>query len=283
MLLGQKVEASTLKAMATSDGFQIKGDVKINGTPATIDLRKQKGDADAELHMQSTIDEAARRRLGMDLGSTVTGAIPVKVVGRVGDNATDDGMSVEADLTPVKIDNLVARLGEAGGKTRARNVQLLKTGKTTRFDDLSIDGSGATVRGSVEFDSANEIVSANFPVFALSDGDKLTLKADRGTDGALRVAMRGDIYDGRNFVKSSLASTDKTKQKQEDLDLDVKVGTVAGHNGETLRGLDLKLSRRGGRIRTLYHDEQDRARYAAQRRLARARARQPSGHLFRDR
>ena len=64
------------------------------------------------------------------------------------------------------------------------------------------------------------------------------------------TAMRGDIYDGRNFVKSTLASTDKAKQKQEDLDLDLKVGTVAGHNGETLRGLDLKLSRRGGRIRT---------------------------------
>jgi hypothetical protein len=250
MLLGQKVEAPTLKAVASSDGFQIKGDVKINGTPATIDLRKQKGEADAELHMQATIDEAARRRFGMDLGSTVTGAIPIKVVGRVGDNVSDDGMSVEADLTPVKIDNLLPGWVKPAGKPARATYTVLRTGKAIRFDDLSVDGSGATVRGSVEFDSANELVSANFPVFALSDGDKLTLKADRGTDGALRVAMRGDIYDGRNFVKSTLASTDKAKQKQEDLDLDLKVGTVAGHNGETLRGLDLKLSRRGGRIRT---------------------------------
>jgi hypothetical protein len=250
MLLGQKVEASTLKAIASGDGFQIKGDVKINGTAATIDLRKQKGDADPELHMQSTIDEAARRRLGMDLGPTVTGAIPVKVVGRVGDNVSDEGMSVEADLTPVKIDNLLPGWLKPAGRPARATYTMLKTGKSVRFDDLSVDGSGATVRGSIEFDSANELVSANFPVFALSDGDKLTLKADRGTDGTLRVAMRGDIYDGRNFVKSTLASTDKAKQKQEDLDLDFKVGTVAGHNGETLRGLDLKLSRRGGHIRT---------------------------------
>jgi hypothetical protein len=250
MLLGQRVEASILKATATSDGFQIRGDVKINGTPATIDLRKQKGDANAELRMQSTIDETARRRLGMDLGSTVTGAIPVKVVGRVGDNVSDDAMSVEADLTPVKIDNLLPGWVKPAGRSARATYTMMKTSKTVRFDDLSIDGSGATVRGSVEFDSANELLSANFPVFALSDGDKLTLKADRGSDGALRVAMRGDIYDGRNFVKSSLASTDRTRQKQEDLDLDIKVGTVAGHNGETLRGLDLKLSRRGGRIRS---------------------------------
>ena len=249
MLLGQKVEAPILRATATNDGFQIKGDVKVNGTPATIDVRKQKGDVDAELHMQSTIDEAARRRLGMDLGTTVTGAIPIKIVGRVGDNVSDESMSVEADLTPVKIDNLLPGWVKAAGRPARATYAMLKTGKSVRIDDLSIDGSGATVRGSVEFDNSNELVSANFPVFALSDGDKLTLKADRGTDGALRVAMRGDIYDGRNFVKSTLASTDKAKQKQEDLDLEIKVGTVAGHNGETLRGLDLKMSRRSGHIR----------------------------------
>ncbi len=249
MLLGQKVEAPILRATATSDGFQIKGDVKINGTPATIDVRKQKSDADAELHMQSIIDEAARHRLGMDLGTAVIGAIPIKVVGRVGDNVKDESMSVEADLTPVKIDNLLPGWLKAAGRPARATYTMLKTGKSVRIDDLSIDGSGATVRGSLEFDSSNELLSANFPVFALSDGDKLTLKADRGTDGALRVAMRGDIYDGRNFVKSTLASTDKARQKQEDLDLEIKVGTVAGHNGETLRGLDLKMSRRSGHIR----------------------------------
>ena len=252
MLLGQKVEASLLKANATKDGFQIKGDVKINGTAATIDVRKQKDDTDAELHMQATIDEAARRRLGMDLGSAVTGNIPVKVVGHVGDNVTDEGLSIEADLTPVKIDNLLPGWVKAAGRPARASYVLMKTGKSARFDDLSIDGSGATVRGSIEFDSNNEISAANFPVFALSEGDKATLKADRAGDGTLRVAMRGDIYDGRNFVKSSMtgASADKNKSKQVDLDLDVKLGTVAGHNGETLRGLDLKMSRRGGHIRT---------------------------------
>jgi hypothetical protein len=252
MLLGQKVEASTLKAVATSDGFQVKGDVKINGTPATIDVRKQQGAADAELHLQSVLDEAARRRIGMDLGTAVTGAIPIKVVGRISDHPTDDSLNVEADLTPVKIDNLLPGWVKAAGKPAHMTYTMVKTGKTMRFDDMSIDGPGTTVRGSVEFDNSNEILSANFPVFALSDGDKVTLKADRSPDGALHVAMRGDVYDGRNFVKSSLAGglVDKAKSKQIDLDLDVKLGTVAGHNGETLRGLDLKLSRRGGRIRS---------------------------------
>src|SRR4029079_13848948 len=131
--------------------------------------------------------------------------------------------------------------------------KMFKTPKSVRIDDLSIDGSGTTIRGSIELDASNnEIVSANLPVFALSDGDRVALKADRASDGVLHVSMRGDIYDGRHFVKSSMAgsSTDKSRQKQMDLDLEVKVGAVAGHNGETLRGLDLKMSRRDGHIRS---------------------------------
>jgi len=107
------------------------------------------------------------------------------------------------------------------------------------------------VKGSVEFDAAKDIVAADFPTFDLSDGDKVTLKANRGNDGVLRVVMRGDIFDGGNVVKSSLAGAEpeKGKRKLTDLDLDIKLGTVVGRNGETLRGLDLKLGRRGGRIR----------------------------------
>ncbi len=250
MLLGQKLEASALRVTAGPDGYQVKGDVKINGTPATIDLRRQKGDADAELRMTANIDEASRRRLGMDLGGAITGSIPIKVNGRVGDNSTEDKMSVEADLTPVKIDNLLPGWLKAAGKPARATYTLTRTAKSAKLDDLSIDGAGASVKGSVEIDNSGELLAANFPVFSLSDGDKTSLKADRGTDNVLRVTMRGDVYDGRQFVKASLAGAADKNKKQADLDLDIKLGTVAGHNGETMRGLDLRLTRRGGRIRT---------------------------------
>ena len=149
---------------ATGDGYQIKGDAKINGTSATIDLRKQKGDADAELHLQSILDEAARRRLGLDLGSAVTGAIPVKVDRqRSASNGADEGLSVEADLTPVKVDNLLPGWVKPAGRPARATYTMVKTGKTVRLDDMSIDGAGVNVRGSVEFDSANEHHGGQFP------------------------------------------------------------------------------------------------------------------------
>ena len=96
------------------------------------------------------------------------------------------------------------------------------------------------------------MLSANFPVFSLSDGDKATLKAERGTDGTLRVTIRGDVYDGRGFVKSTMSGRGHPKQKPDkDIDLDLKLGTVVGFHGETLRGLDLRMSRRAGVITSL--------------------------------
>jgi hypothetical protein len=253
LLMGQKVEASLLKIEASQDGYEVKGDAKINGTAVNLDFKKSTGAADGDLQLTANIDEAARNRLGIDFGGAVTGTIPVKVTSKIGSDAKDEKMNVDADLTPVKIDNLLPGWVKAAGKPAHAVYALTKTAKSSRFDDLSIDGSGVAVKGAVEIDNAGEIVSANFPTFSLSQGDRAALKADRGADGVLRVAMRGDIYDGTNFVKSSLASTapDKGKHgKSSDLDLDIKLGTVIGYNGETLRGLDLKLSRRAGHIRS---------------------------------
>ena len=251
LLLGQKLEANTLHVAAASDGYQIKGDVRVNGTPASIELRQQKGEPDADLKLTATVDEAARRRLSMDLGSSVTGSIPIKLSGRIGDASKEDRLNVEADLTQAKIDNLLPGWVKPAGKPARATYTLQKTDKLVRLDNLSIDAGSTTVRGSIEIDNNGDILTANFPILSLSDGDKVSLKADRGPDNALRVVMRGDVYDGRNFVKASLAGdTQDKKQKQSDVDLDIKLGAVTGHNGETLRGLDLRLTRRGGHIRS---------------------------------
>ena len=110
--------------------------------------------------------------------------------------------TIEADLTPAKIENLLPGWTKPPGRANRATFVLVSRDKATRFEDLVIDGSGANVRGTIELDSSNDLVSANFPVFALSDGDKTTLKADRNADGTLRVSMRGDVYDGRGFVKA---------------------------------------------------------------------------------
>lgn len=96
-------------------------------------------------------------------------------------------------------------------------------------------------------------MSANFPTYAPSEGDKTSLKAERGADGVVKVTMRGDVFDGRGFLKSAISGKEadaKSKTKNIDFDVDLKLGAVAGFNGEALRSVDAKFSRRGGYIKS---------------------------------
>lgn len=251
VVMGHKVEAATLKVNANNQGYWIRGDVKVNGIPANLDYRKPRDNSDAEIRLVATLDEAARNKLGFDLGGMVTGPVPIKVNGRVPANEADSRLAIEADLTQSKIDNLLPGWSKAAGKPARASFTMLSRSPGTRLEDLVLDAPGTSVKGTLEVDAAGNILTASFPVFSISDGDKTTLRADRAPDGTLRVTLRGDVYDGRNLVKTGLAGPTNGKQKPQepkDIDLDVKIGTVAGFHGEAMRGLDLKLSRRGGTI-----------------------------------
>src|SRR5256714_15683695 len=115
-----------------------------------------------------------------------------------------------------------------------------------RFEDIVINGTGTLVKGMIELDASGEIALASFPSFALSDGDKATLRADRAPDGTLKVTMRGELFDGRGFIKSatSAPSGEKSKPNARDFDLDVKLATVIGYNVEALRGVELRMAPR---------------------------------------
>jgi len=253
LLFGQKVDAQTLRVSANNQSYEIKGDVKVAGSPAQIEYRRLKGETEAEVRLTATLDEAARSRLGLDVGPALAGPMPMKFSGRVGSDDREGRFSVEADLTNTKIENLLPGWVKAPGRQARVAFTLIKQ-KTSglRFEDVLIDGQGVLAKGTVDLDGDGDLLAANFPVFATSDGDKTSVRADRGADGALRVVMRGDVYDGRNFIKAAMGGpTDpRIKAKHPDLDLDIKLGVVAGHLGETIRGLDWRMSRRGGRVRT---------------------------------
>ena len=254
MIMGQKVEAALLKANATPQGFQLKGDVKIAGAPASLEYRKARGEPDAEVRISGLLDQAARNNLGFNLGETISGAVPIRIAGRVATSSDREGrFNVEADLTPAQIDGLLPGWAKPSGKPARATFTLTTKPQSIRIEDLLIEGAGGGVKGSIDFDGTGEVQSANFPVYGFSDGDRTSLKIDRAADGALRVVMRGEVYDGRAFVKTAAGAASGNnggKRRAIDLDLDMRLGAVVGFNGEALRGLELKMSRRAGEVRS---------------------------------
>lgn len=251
LAMNQKLEANALKLVADNQGYRVKGDVKIAGQPASIDYHKG-ADGDADIRLAATLDDTARAKLGVDLGPSVSGAIPVKISGKIGGD--DSKLGVEADLTPAKIDNILPGWTKIAGKAGRVTFNVVHKPQGTRFEDVVIDGSGTSIKGAVEVDQNNDLVSAVFPSFSPSEGDKASLRAERASDGSLKVTLRGDVFDGRGFIKSALsgstkASAGKSAVKLDNFDVDAKLGAIAGYYGEAIRSVDLKLSRRGGTIR----------------------------------
>jgi Protein of unknown function len=255
MIMGQKVEAADIKVSANNQGFALKGDVKIGGSPANLEYRQVHGDSEADVHIQGMLDATMRANLGLDPLNSISGAIPVDITGRVSTSSEHDGrFAVAADLTSAQIDGFLPGWVKQAGKPARATFTLTTKPQSIRIDDLLIEGAGGGVKGTVELNGSGELQSADFPSYGFSDGDRTSLKVVRALDGALRVVMRGDAYDGRAFVKAMTGTPSAPQagnRKSPDIDLDMKLGAVLGFNGEALRGLELKLSRRGGEISNL--------------------------------
>ena len=251
LALNQKLEANALKIVADNLGYRVKGDVKIGGQPAALDYRKLNDGGDADVRLTATLDDAARARLGVDLGSSLSGAIPFKLAGKIGGDK-ENRFGVEADLTAAKIDNLLPGWTKVAGKTTKMTFNVVQKPQGTRFEDILIEGNGALIKGTLEVDDKNDLVNAFFPTFSPSEGDKTSLKAERSPDGVMKVTMRGEVFDGRGFIKSAISGREgpKDKAKTFDLDVDAKLGAIAGFYGEALRSVDIKLTRRGGTIKS---------------------------------
>jgi hypothetical protein len=87
---------------------------------------------------------------------------------------------------------------------------------------------------------------------APAPGDRVTIETARAADGRRKVSLRGERLDGRRLLAAIFAalSADDPAAAPFDLDLDVTVARLVGHNGEALRAVSLKLSAQSGEIRT---------------------------------
>jgi hypothetical protein len=253
LVMNQKLEANNLKITANNQGYQVKGDVKINGQAASLDYRKP-AEGDADVKLQTTLDDAGRARLGFDLSPAVSGSLPIKVSGKIagGPDATTK-LGIEADLTSVRLDNILPGWVKLPGKSGKASFKVVPTAQSTRLEDIVIEGGGASIKGSLEVDPNGDLMNANFPIYSPSDGDKASLKVERGQDGVVKGTMRGDVFDGRGFLKSAISGNSKddakNKMKNVDFDIDVKLGAVMGFNGEAMRSVDAKMSRRSGTVK----------------------------------
>lgn len=252
----ESIEGGNLTLSYGPAGLALRGDARVMGQNATVDLRQPKsGPGEATLGFM--LDEAARARRGLDFGSALSGTLPVRVTTALAEGPSGRSR-FEIDLTRAAIDGLVPGWTKPAG--RAAKLSFVLTERPsghTLLEDLVLDGSGLLARGQASLAADNSLESADFSSFKLSPGDDMRLKLERA-GGVSKVTVRGTVVDARPFLQYATqgaqprpATRGRASQAGEppSFDLDLTTPILAGHNDESITGAEMKLSRRGGTIR----------------------------------
>lgn len=240
----QRIEGATVKAFASPAGIVLRGDGRLAGAPMAFEYEKKKEEADSDIRLSAKLDDAARKKLGVALPG-LSGTVGVSLVGTT--NNKDTKAHIDLDLTSARLSDLIPGLSKKLGKPLKASFSVDDAGAVVRLKDLVMQGSGTLLKGGLEISDSGDLLSAQFPVFQLSDGDKAALKAEK-SGNVLKITITGDVMNARGIMDSLMGSpgnTSSAQAKVPDVDVSAKIGALTGNHGEVLRQFNLGVSRRG--------------------------------------
>jgi len=237
---GVKLENAQLSFAVSNGVLTGKGDGRFAGAPATIELRKDAGDATPQIRLAMTLDDAARAKLGLHAGKAITGPMPVKVT-PASEAGSAPSFDVEADLTRAAIDGFIPGWQKPAGRPGKLTFRLTPGEDQTRFSRINLAAAPVSVSGEAVTGKDGTLLSAKFESFKLSPGDDLRVEvAHEGN--VYKTAVKGSAIDLRPYIKNFMAGAQADTQ---DADLDLKAASAIGFGDEKGSSLDLRLSRRG--------------------------------------
>ncbi|WP_332685373.1 hypothetical protein [Bosea sp. (in: a-proteobacteria)] len=256
-LLGnEKLDGANLALTYDRGQLVIRGEGRVGGDRGPIELRQNaKGQGEATVSL--TLDNAARQRRGIGPEAGITGTLQVKVIKTLG-KTPEAPPRVEVDLTRAAIDSSIPGLSKPAGRAGRAIFTYVAEADGPDLEDLTIDSAPILVKGRVSLNKQNAFESASLSQLKLSPGDNLS-KVEITRDGALtRLSVRGAVLDARPFIRDILNAPAAPARGARgapaagpDYDLDLEVPILTGFNNEALGNSQLKLSRRGGAIRSM--------------------------------
>ncbi|MCV9934939.1 AsmA-like C-terminal region-containing protein [Boseaceae bacterium BT-24-1] len=258
LLGGEKLEGANLALTYDRGQLSIKGEGKVGGDKAPIDL-KQNAKGQGEATVSLSLDNAALKRRGFGPETGISGPVQVKVVKPLG-KTPEAPPRVEVDLTRAAIDSGVPGVSKPAGRAGKAAFTYVVDADGPDLEDLTIESAPLLAKGRISLTKQNTFESASFSQLRLSPGDNLT-KVEIGRDGNLtKLSVRGAVLDARPFIRdlfdAPAAPTRGARGGQSaasgpDFDLDLDVPILTGFNNEALGNSQLKLSRRNGALRSV--------------------------------
>ena len=236
----EKLDQTTATFEADRNTLKMVGEGQLLGAPIHIDVGRALGE-EGMATLTFTLDAAARAKRGLNFGSWLTGALPVKLRAPLSRASAE----VEIDLTQAGIDNPVPGVAKPAGKPGKATFQVKPAPDGGTLNNIVIDLGTAMMRGSADLGTDGSIASAKITQARISPGDDFKADIVNGPN-LIKATVRGATLDARPFIKSLLDAGSRPQGGAMDLDIDLKIATVTGANKQSIAGFELSASRRGG-------------------------------------
>ena len=249
----ESLENGVVHVSASPQGLLIKGQGKLAGAPAKFDMHQQNGATTRDANVVMTIDETVREKKGIKTTGLVNGPVTLSfsLKGIGGKRVKGKG---ELDLTKASINGLIPGWTRPAGKSEKANFSIvISPDESISLDDLIIDDPSIYLKGKAEIGSDGVLRSVNLANLRINATDKVSASLEKAGIG-YKISIQGDTLDGRALIKSALSSQRGQASLSQDLDLDLKVSTLSGFNGEVMKNADLHAQTRGSLLKDLRLD-----------------------------
>lgn len=221
------------------EAANLRGEVRLSGSPVAVEAILNRTDEKefGETIVRFSLDPSKMKDFDSE-ALRISGPISAELVQEVPGRLANSRM--RADLTGASVEGPVG-LAKAAGSPGQVSFTVRPNGDSFRLDEFVAQGSGIDIRGTVDLSRTGALASANFTRFRAAEGDDARLEVSK-TGEAYRIVVQGSSFNVQPIIKDITSGA--PEKRALDIDVEAKLGTVIGHNGEILTGADLKVSRR---------------------------------------
>ena len=238
-IANEKLEQASAVFEADRSTLRVVGDGDLLGAPTHVEVVRAPGEAGSAT-VTFALDAAGRARRGLNL-PWLTGPLPIRLKAPL----TRASAEVEIDLTQAGVDNPAPGLAKPAGKPGKASFVVKPAPGGAALSNIAIDMGGPMLRGSAEIGADGTVKSATITQARIAPSDDFKVDVVNGPT-SFKASVRGASLDARAFVKSLWDAPRAGQGAAKDFDLDARIATVQGANRQTITGMELTASRRGG-------------------------------------
>lgn len=235
---------------ASQAGFRVNGDANVGEAEVDIEAT-QSGAGAPEVLIGSTFDVADAAALGIDLSEFMGGSVRV-----VAKPLSDGTIEIAADLTETELTIRDIGITKPAGTSGGLEAIVAINEEEIAISDVTLAFGTARLEGDMMLTAQGELVSADFPIFQVSEGDNAQVSMTP-IEGGYAFEVEGEQLDikpvlGRFFNLDGNASAEASEDLEDQIfNVSVNLDRALGHYGTAAFNVDLDLSVRGEQLRSV--------------------------------